>query len=915
MRVACFLALALAACVSADAVRCDDGRVCPATYTCGAAGQCYAPSQVAACEGKADGEPCTTTFGPGICVGGGCAGNACGNGVVEPGEACDDGNTFSLDGCNGTCTSDESCGNGIVELVEECDCGDADHPGATLCNDTFNGGAVCSQTCLRRRCGDGVTDPDEICDDGNNVPGDGCSFDCASDESCANDIVDFFAGEQCDDGNTLNRDGCSASCTRETQAWQLLPLAQFDPVPPLRSHAAMTYDSARRRIVMFGGQTPGLGQLADTWELDNNSWLPRATLASPSPRHGAMMAFDAARSRVVLFGGTPGGLYLNDTWEYDGVTWTQRMVTTSPPGRMAGAMTYDAERKRIVLFGGFSGTNHADTWEYDGVTWTQRTTATSPPGRRLSSLVYDPTRNVSVLFGGLGGVGLGLTFDDTWELDGATWTQRTLATKPPLRNGHGGVFDVLRGKVVVFGGTSGGSSSRYGDMWQLDATGWTLAGPNAPGDGLAFFGIAYDLARERMVVSLGTTTINNHVTTTYFFDGAWGVVQRPALPSTRSPSAMTYDLARGRIVMFGSELGGAQPASNETWELVDGVAWTQMAPTASPVVVSRPAITYDPVRRLVVMFGGRVGGTPSDRMWEYDGTTWTERTFMAVPKPGPRGEAVMTYDLARRRIVLFGGGGNSAFRFSDTWEFDGVGWTQVMPATVPPARGSHAMVYDAKRQRVVMFGGDGSTSTFADTWEYDGTNWVAAAPMTSPVGRDSHVMVYDPLRARVVLFGGRSSSELGDTWEYDGTTWTPFATPISPSGRRHSGMVYDAERGAIVLFGGQSTVPHNDTWTYGYPPVVAGEACRAGVDADHDGAIGCADAECWGSCSPTCGPGAPMTTCLASPACGDGLCTAVESCRSCAADCPPPQGDCPIACGDQFCDAPTETTTSCPGDC
>ena len=29
---------------------------------------------------------------------------ACGNGVLDPGEACDDGNTASGDGCSATCT-------------------------------------------------------------------------------------------------------------------------------------------------------------------------------------------------------------------------------------------------------------------------------------------------------------------------------------------------------------------------------------------------------------------------------------------------------------------------------------------------------------------------------------------------------------------------------------------------------------------------------------------------------------------------------------------------------------------------------------------------------------------------------------------------------------------------------------------
>lgn len=63
-------------------------------------------------------------------------------------------------------------------------------------------------------CGDGVVmPPSEVCDDGNNVDGDGCSADCASDETCGNRIIDTAAGEVCDDGNTMDGDECSADCS------------------------------------------------------------------------------------------------------------------------------------------------------------------------------------------------------------------------------------------------------------------------------------------------------------------------------------------------------------------------------------------------------------------------------------------------------------------------------------------------------------------------------------------------------------------------------------------------------------------------------------------------------------------------------------------------------------------------------
>jgi cysteine-rich repeat protein len=46
----------------------------------------------------------------------------CGNGVVEPGEACDDGNAVPFDGCTPECVV-TGCGDGFLGVGEECDLG------------------------------------------------------------------------------------------------------------------------------------------------------------------------------------------------------------------------------------------------------------------------------------------------------------------------------------------------------------------------------------------------------------------------------------------------------------------------------------------------------------------------------------------------------------------------------------------------------------------------------------------------------------------------------------------------------------------------------------------------------------------------------------------------------------------------
>jgi hypothetical protein len=103
-----------------------------------------------------------------------------------------------------------------------------------------------------------------------------------------------------------------------------------------------------------------------------------------------------------------------------------------------------------------------------------------------------------------------------------------------------------------------------------------------------------------------------------------------------------------------------------------------------------------------------------------------------------------------------------------------------------------------------------ASATMADTWEFDGVAWSQRSPLQSPSPRHAHAMAFDPLRARTVLHGGYAPDVQDATWEYDGTTWTQAAGP-SPSPRanaskpspRHLGRIaYDSARQRMALFGG-----------------------------------------------------------------------------------------------------------------
>ncbi|MCC7111622.1 MAG: DUF4215 domain-containing protein [Deltaproteobacteria bacterium] len=199
--------------------------------------------------------------------GGGCFATDCGDGIIQGdiyyglGETCDDQNDVAGDGCDG-CVAEPGyicwngpchqvdCGDGVIDAdgvlgMEQCDDGNqTDNDG---CDERcqLEPGFDCysrppGEPCVEIVCGDGVVSYDqfgvyEMCDDGNNLDGDGCSSTCTYIEpgwlcptagelchlpECGNGYrdVDPFGSvlEACDDGNESSGDGCSASCQIET---------------------------------------------------------------------------------------------------------------------------------------------------------------------------------------------------------------------------------------------------------------------------------------------------------------------------------------------------------------------------------------------------------------------------------------------------------------------------------------------------------------------------------------------------------------------------------------------------------------------------------------------------------------------------------------------------------------------------
>jgi Galactose oxidase, central domain len=307
--------------------------------------------------------------------------------------------------------------------------------------------------------------------------------------------------------------------------------------------------------------------------------------------------------------------------------WVKLSPTKVPPVRSGHVMGYDVARDRVVVIGGIglnSGNRIAlgDTWEFDGSNWSNvtPTTTANPAPRWDFAGAYDSVRKVFVIFGGGHSRG---SYSDTWEWNGARWTQVKPSAFPTKRQGHRMFFDLSLKKVVLFGGWNG--STKFGDTWSWDGKAWVKLSPKSS-------------------------------------------------PSLRQAMGMAYDSKRKCGVLFGGvdEVNGG--THSDTWKWV-GSNWAKSSATG-PSKRASPGMASDEGGSQMVLFGGSNSGSRFDDTWTFDGAKWQKLT-LSGPSPSPRYTPGLVYDSKRGRTLLFGGANSPTSFFADLWSL-----TINKPATI-----------------------------------------------------------------------------------------------------------------------------------------------------------------------------------------------------------------------------------------
>ena len=275
----------------------------------------------------------------------------------------------------------------------------------------------------------------------------------------------------------------------------------------------------------------------------------------------------------------------------------------------------------------------------------------------------------------------------------------------------------------------------------------------------------------------------------------------PRIPGSTGANASADLLADWQRTYF---------AESETWEW-SGSRWRLLPQTGLDGLIDA-GFAYAPGSQKMVAFGGATPeffcndqGTGltlcgSDlyslkngtRVYENDGSGWTQRGLSGAPRPRLR-PGMSTFGAG---VLVFGGramlldalakavDGSSNTQnappfpdslatdlLNDTWLFDGKSWKSIAVSNPPPAQEQAKLVYDTRRKRAVLVGGNSvpapelanppilGLDTFS-LWEFDGVDWVQRfEPGDSRLPasfqkRRGVATVWHPVRQTTILFGG-----------------------------------------------------------------------------------------------------------------------------------------------------------------
>lgn len=603
-------------------------------------------------------------------------------------------------------------------------------------------------------------------------------------------------------------DGVSVE-VKSKAVWTRYEPATEEPEPRYRS--AMVYDRARGEWVMFGGQTGAVGT-DDLWIHDGRRWSRRVrgdvtTTPWPSPRREHALVYDSERQVVLLYGGeSPSLTALDDTWAWDGDTWSH-VIVSGPGPRVGHAMAYDRASGLVVLHGGYADNRvmaGGETWLWDGHHWAHDH-ARGPDPRARASMTYDPITESVLMFGGER-EGQSPALDELWSRDSSGWHMLSTGQGSPTPRVSAGLVSVpaLQG-VLLFGGRTDNNGAINGPsfddvhLWREGV--WWRWG-NLPLGSRGELAVAEADVDGGVLVFGGRTSPESdlHGDTWRIEAADW--VRWPSAqpwPPRRKRHAAAYLPDRGRWLIAGGVVRADDQVLSDAWSW-DGHSWAREADIP---VLKWPMLVWDEARAVMVLIG-TMPTEPRTEVWELELGRWQRKSTLA------RGSyaGAADYVASLRGVVVHAAHDLSVSpREMDTrlWSAPAGGqaaWSTPALGIGSPERFVHAMSATPMRDALVLFGGlDGAGLTSPELLRFDSAGWSRVpSSMPRPGARARAIMTVDPVWQDIVLLGGTTA----DVWVLNPVrlTWSELDVTSGGPAPPVEARLGRADGGALWLFGG-----------------------------------------------------------------------------------------------------------------
>jgi hypothetical protein len=278
----------------------------------------------------------------------------------------------------------------------------------------------------------------------------------------------------------------------------------------------------------------------------------------------------------------------------------------------------------------------------------------------------------------------------------------------------------------------------------------------------------------------------------------------PALPPISPGPAVglgfsvAADPAANAVVVFGGLNSKAR-----TWLLADR-QWVQAFPTTSPTDRSGAAAAYDPVTKLVMLFGGTLatGGAVNDT-WAWTGSTWRRLdTGMNGPPPGQG--AQMAWDVATGLMVLVTIG--EMTNTAETWVWSGSHWTRATHGDLEVSVFGDVMAYDPNPETrallLVTPVTPDSAQSVARIW--NGSAWRIITSTGPDVGAIAYYTPDESLLACGLTTYSESASLQSECWEWAGAQWQQQELVVPAADSKQiiiEAEVSDTNNSRLIMFG------------------------------------------------------------------------------------------------------------------